>query len=717
MTENEVLNLLQDISGIKYSDEQDQVLRSTGGVRILACAGSGKTTVLTHLIVKRLLTDESLNPYTIMSLTYSREGASEMKHRLNKLLKEAQYPCKLQVMTIHAFYHRLLQKFGYKYNICLDRLQYLKQAVRELKIRLSDDDIATLDSLLALQVNNMLTTDRLLSDPQFTLKISPDDFRTIVLKFGQIKKAHQEIDFDDMQMLVYKLLCVPGFINTGMLEYCHKNLTHYFIDEFQDVSRIQYAILKAIIKEPNNLVVIGDDDQSIYAWRGADPELIRDVAKDYKLTSYVLSTNYRCGGEIVDRAASVIMNNKNREVKGIKSATKQGKVQVCPSVSDVYTQSRQVYNYIFSLLNKGVSPDDIAVISRNNTHLSILYSLLFRSNVFCSVRDDIKLTTTQMYKDVKAILGLLQDSYNIGLVHSTLWKVTENYNKRCADILFMLMETTGYDLKDTVLGWLGACGSHKDMVNGKQLPSYALERLKERYNNDTLHPADETMLLGILRIYNYESDVEKCNYLLNSYTRACHYLYNTEDKRRTLLGYIQYVNDMIERDDVAITLSYMNLLEQFESAPVLEEPRVTLTTVHSAKGKEWKYVALMMDDNVVFPSFSGIEHLLHLDNGVAALNLLEEERRLHYVAMTRAKEELTIFTPSENPSVYLVEAYSKDIMGNNNILSMVDRGAYPNIRFLTGATLIDIPTELEEQKRELDNDIIDDEEADEANMF
>lgn len=702
MTNEEALTLLQDRTGFKYSEEQLKILNSTTGIRILACAGSGKTTTLVHLIAKKILTGEIVNTMQVLCTTYSKDGALEMGERLSTLLAKLNIYDVVKVTTIHAFYYSLLRRFQHGYNVCTDRLNYIKRAVKELKLKLKEDDIGLVDSLMSYQVNNMLTSEEMYSSSQFTLNISLEEYRNINKLYIKYKRERNEIDFDDMQLLVYKYLCFPESRNQAMYKYCRENFKYFFIDEFQDVSKLQYAIFKAIIGTDENMVIIGDDDQSIYSWRGADPTIITNVNVDYNLKSYLLSTNYRCGGEIVERAATQINNNKVRIKKQIKPYNEDGVVKVCLTSSDLYTESKQIYNYIINLIhNEGVSPDDISVIARNNAHLSILNFLLFRSNLFCNLREDVKLTTTMLYKDTKTIIEMVQDDYNAVMIKGILWKIISFLGLKGASVISEIMTMTGQDLISSIRYGLHyySFKYRGKFTDFKYKPNKEVDEKLQNSFNTVITNSQEDSLYHLYEILIQEDNIKKCKDLLSLYANACKFMYNTEDKERTLRAYLNYLNDLLD-EGYEVALSYMNLLEQYERNEIqIEEPKITLTTAHSAKGKEWQYVILIADDNITFPSFDGMKSMLIKDR-LMAFHDLDEERRLHYVAMTRAKKELLVVASKANPSVFLLEAYGADL-GDRQIEQLA-LGMQPlDISVLRDATIINLPDTIDLKREKL----------------
>ena len=262
-----VIEEISRITGVKYSDEQLEILKHRGGMCILACAGAGKTTVLTHLIAKRIKTGEIPNVRTLLCTTYSRAGSLEMEDRLTKLLRKLGINETVQIKTLHASYLRVLRHFGLRAGICQadQRSAMVKSACMEAKLQLEDEDIQLMDSLLSYQVNNLFSDEELVHSYVYTLEDVPlEKYSEVRLRYNQKKEEKGVIDFDDMQLYMYMLLVKEK--REDIINYCRRLWTDFYIDEFQDVSRIQFANIKSTCHRPKQTCG-GYDDQCIYQRR------------------------------------------------------------------------------------------------------------------------------------------------------------------------------------------------------------------------------------------------------------------------------------------------------------------------------------------------------------------------------------------------------------------------------------------------------------------
>lgn len=686
--DDEVIQNLSRITGVVYSDEQLAILKHHGGMAIMAAAGSGKTTVLTHLLVKRIMSGEIQDVTKVLCATYSKAGADEMAERINKLLDVVGIKKHIMVKTMHAFYLLILQHFGYSLKLIenAQRTKFIRDACSKVNVKLNDDDMQTLDSLLSYQVNNLLSDKGLFDSYVYTLQdVSMEQYSKIKAWYTELKRQAGMMDFDDMQLYVYFWLCVADE-NTKktVTDYIHQTWQEFYIDEAQDLSKIQMAILRKMCTDSSKIVFIGDDDQCIYEWRGADPSLLINITGYYDIERFILSTNYRCRAEIVDTAAVGIKHNARRTVKTMKPFNSGGEIKIIDTTyynsngdaeaPDLYQMTKYAFMYIRDLIKSGVSPSDIAVLSRNNGHLAILNNMLFREGIYSMYTKDMKFTGNSMYKELKQILELARDDYNPDLTEKLLWKVVPYLSAKSAKLIAKFQESSGFKFSDT-LGWfLTECCN---MSLGWKLPSGSIIPESSKTSMRALARSLNTSQASNIRVMyrasvydgSTETDPDKRRNE-NEYRRVCNFmglysqvslefLYRTADKQRACKGYIEYFKKMVKDWGIEKTLRFLNVSQQYElgvSGVFCE--KINMSTMHGAKGKEWSHVVLFADDNISFPNFRSIRDLKA--RGISTSDIykvIEEDRRLHYVAMTRAKNTLAIVTYKNNISVYTLEAF------------------------------------------------------------
>lgn len=685
----EIANRIARRLGIKYSEEQLDILKYRGNACILACAGSGKTSIITSLITKRILSGEIKYTNKMLCTTYSKKGAQEMNDRIKTVLTSMGIKDTIEVRTIHAFCYSIINRFfPGLYNVIKEGTKYkfLREACGKASFKPKDDDLILIDSLLSYQVNYLLTDSSTMSSPACRIQdLELSQYTIIRSTYAKLKREARLLDFDDMQMIMWSWLVKQK--NNDVLGYCKSLYDYFFIDEAQDMSRIQYEIIRSLITKidkpdelEKELILVGDDDQSIYSWRGADPTIILDICPEFDIRKFILSTNYRCKSEIVDIAAVGIKNNIKRSEKTMKAFEEGGRVRLIKSNHlDLYDMSIKALEYIKELESQGVDYNDIAVLSRNNFHLAMLSNMCYRNGIYCNVSQDMRLTTNIMYKDIRAIIGLVDDPWNTNNIKQVVWKMCRyigisgtnklvEYQSKQSLSFSMLLEyllsnhpafNVTYSLKDN-------------------FPLIVKENMKAFFNNLAMDTVND--LNNIYLAMTSNDKVSSIIYMLNMYVDATsQFIYKDKDKNRTVNGLVKYFSNILKEWGLDRTLNFLRMSEQLEGgAMAIPGSKVTLSTMHSAKGREWEHVIIFADDNVSMPNFSFINKMICDGVSVHDINnYIDEDRRLHYVAVTRAKSDLAIIT-SENMSIYLLESLglvSNEKYGSNSdIIKMAQDG-------------------------------------------
>ena len=283
----EAINILESINGMPFSEQQRAILTNQNGIKIVACAGSGKTHTIVNLVTLRIMTGVIKDPSRLLLTTYSKAGADNMADRINALLKRVGLGSVfVTVKTLHAIYYNLLMYFnqGKTLKILSDaeRLALLRQATRDEKLFLEEEDLGKLNTLFSYQLNNLINDiDELYNSYVYDLNISQESYRRVYKRFAELKRESQEYDFDDLQYTAYDYLTFhdtfmkdkelqkdPKAIqkNYGSelaIKYLHDSYDYIYVDEFQDTSQIQYEILKKMLKDERKFIVVGDEDQCL----------------------------------------------------------------------------------------------------------------------------------------------------------------------------------------------------------------------------------------------------------------------------------------------------------------------------------------------------------------------------------------------------------------------------------------------------------------------
>lgn len=652
------------------------------------CIVTHNTTISVNLIAKRILTGEIKDINKLIYTTFSKAGADEMKERMDKLMGQlGMGHINVQVRTLHSFFLSVIRTFGLNKRIisASERTKMVRQACKDAEYSLKDDDLMIIDNLLSYQMNNLLTNKKLVESYVNTLEdLTVEKYSIINASFRKQKDNDNCMDYDDMQYYLWLWLVkwqkssnqVEKDTAVAVRNYCKAVYTDFYIDEAQDVSKIQFEIIKAIVSDPDNknkldrnLVFIGDDDQCIYQWRGSDPSIILTIGAKFNMQTFVLSTNYRCLNEIVDYAATGIKCNNSRFDKSMNAFNKGGSVKIYPSAKeDLCTLSIAALNQIKYWLSQGDKVSDIAVLSRNNFHLALLSNMLLREGIYCNMTEDMKLTKSYMYNDVKDIIALSEPTWKADLTAKVLWRLCRYMGANNSRIIASFQDSCALSLEDT-LGWLLKHFVNKDLDFSKKLNINMQAEQQMQYQMAKLSKDTTDDMYMLYRTLSSGSREDKIRSLLYQYLQATSFMYKSKDKNRSITGLVQYVINLMKKDGVDKMLEFMRVTEQLEGGKmVIPGDKLTLTTIHSAKGREWKNVIMFGCDNVSQPSFDGICGMIQDDIPMSDIfENIDEERRLFYVGNTRAKENLFVITYLQ-PSIFILEALGafKDKNGGNN---------------------------------------------------
>lgn len=634
------------------------------------------TTISVNLIIKRIMTGE-INPDKLLFTTYSKAGTEEMRERINKLLSKMNVHKKVQVRTLHSFFLSVLRDFGVSNDIIKDskRLRFIREACKDAGYVLHDDNLTQIDTLLSYQVNNMLNDQETIESYVNSLDdLKLEQYKIIRSGYASRKAKERLIDYDDMQSYLYVWL-VRYAKSTNQAEYqtcvrarnyCRALYDYFFIDEAQDISKIQYEIIKALVTPLNNpakldktLILVGDDDQCIYQWRGSDPSIILSVGPKFDIQTFVLSTNYRCHSAIVDYATTGVKCNSSRYDKSMNAFQTGGDVKIAVAEKeDLLTLSKIALNHIKYWIANGENESDIAVLCRNNFHLALLSSMLFKEGIPCVMTDDMKLTKSFYFKDVETIMNIIDFGGDATEVGSILWKMCSYMKATASRAIGNLMNNTGLDARQAI-GYIlkNIFGIDIKLDTKINIPTKAEMSLQY-----TLGKMSQDTLVDLIKIYamlsSNKTKEEKLRGLLLIYFESTSkYLYKSKDKQRSVIGIASYFVQIAKESGFEALKDFVRYSKQYESssAVIIGDP-ITLVTEHSSKGREWKNVIMFACDNISQPSIDSIKKLR--EDGVSVEDIfanIDEERRLHYVGNTRAKNNLLVITYNE-PSIFILEA-------------------------------------------------------------
>lgn len=590
-----------------FTKSQSEAIRhQDGSLLVLAGPGSGKTTVVTKR-VQYLVQDCHISPSSILVITFTKAAATEMKERFLRLMEQAEEKPQgygnVSFGTFHAVFFSIL-KLSYGFtaaNILREetRYQYMKEIVDRLKLEI-DDENEFISGVLA--EISLIKNERISLDHYFSKNCAEDIFRKIYEAYEQRKRNARLIDFDDMLSYTWELLSKRADI----LEAWQKKFRYILVDEFQDINRLQYDILRLLAQPENNLFIVGDDDQSIYRFRGAKPEIMLNFQKDYPTAGRVLlSDNFRSTRQIVHAAGRVIRKNQSRFAKEITARGGDGPGVRILAFEDQQQECLYLLNEMQKHKENGGAWQHMAVLYRTNTQPRLLIQKLMEFNVPFRVRDQVpNLFEHWIAKNMFCYIRLACGSKFRKDLLPVLNRPKRYMNREC--------------LNDETICWEYMLDYYKD----KPYVCDKIDRLQY----------DLKMLgkMGPFAAINYIRHVVGYEEYLKEYAKFRRM--NAEDLLEVLNELQESARAYKTYDEwFAYMERYKKEMDEMRKRQQEVKEGVHLATMHSSKGLEYDKVFILDAAEGITPYKKAV---LDAD--------LEEERRMFYVAMTRAKKELTI---------------------------------------------------------------------------
>ena len=585
----------------KLNENQKQaVCHEAGPMLVLAGPGSGKTTVLLRRIL-RLLDRNLARPDQILALTFSRAAADEMKERFQK----AKGADGVVFGTFHGMFFRILRsRYGWSVDQVFqedERRAVLREMLEEAKWDIPDleEYISVFLSQLSLMNSELESVN--VFEPQ---EIPPVEFRKLFHTYEKYKERHGKVDFDDMLTLCHHLLKTDEEART----YWQKKYKFILVDEFQDVNKAQFECLRILAEKHENLFVVGDDDQSIYAFRGARPDFLLQFPDIYpNAKKVILNTNYRSTDRVISLAERVISNNEMRFVKDMKGTGEEGDKVTFFLADDTAAEAAYIGEKVAHLLDEGVPLTEIAVIYRTNLQGGAFARELYKRGIPYDLRDNSgNVYEHWIARDLLAYLHLAENEES----DSALRRILNKPKRYIGKDLLQEAETMPYNLMRSFF----VCPSLKKWQE-EHLENLRIDLGQVKRRN----PYEG--LKYIRKVIGYDE-----------------YLEEFAAYRRTSAQVLWEIADevMETAKDCADVKMFRDRLEEM-SRQMKEQTRkkdhrrtgVSLMTMHGAKGLEFQAVFLPAMVEGVVPHEKGMEQM-------------EEERRLFYVAMTRAGERLCL---------------------------------------------------------------------------
>lgn len=632
---DDFLNLNTPPQAAHYLDGLNDVQRAAaentlGPVMIVAGPGSGKTRVLTYRIAH--LIAQGVPPWSVLSLTFTNKAAREMKERIGKIV-DASATNQLWMGTFHAVFARLLRTeathIGYPTNFTIydteDAKSLLSTIIKEQNLNTDLYKANTVYNRISQAKNNLLTP----AEYSKNFGIRQNDEAAGMSHIADLYKAYARrcfqagaMDFDDLLLLTHHLLATQP---TVLEKYQHK-FRYIMIDEFQDTNPAQYAIVKLLAQKHRNICVVGDDAQSIYAFRGATIANILNYETDYpELNTYKLEQNYRSTPQIVQVANAVIARNQHQIDKKIWTANDAGSATRLLSAATDIEEAKMVADAIFEeRLRSHFRNDEFAIMYRTNSQSRLFEEALRRRNIPYRVYGGMSFYQRKEVKDVMAYLRLVVNANDEEALRRVINYPTRGIGKTTIDKITALAAQQNTSMWQVVshIKQSTLSTNAKEAVYG----FYKMIQLFTDYNtkNDAYETAKyiarQTNLLTELHndksvegLSKYENVMELFN-SIKDFVDAKREVYS-ENNDHSLGAYLQEVSlltDLDKDDD--------------------DTQRVRLTTIHNAKGLEFACVYVVGLEEKLFPS----------EMASRTNTEIEEERRLFYVAVTRAEKKLTL---------------------------------------------------------------------------
>jgi DNA helicase II / ATP-dependent DNA helicase PcrA len=602
-------NMLDNYDGLN-KEQKEAVCCTEGPLLILAGAGSGKTRVITHRIA--YLIETGVRPWEILALTFTNKAAGEMRRRVEELVGSTRG---MWVTTFHAAAARILRShasvLGYKTTFVIydqaDQLNVVKNVMKQLNM---DDSRLKPRGILAAISRSK---NELIDADNFSEQADNYYLRNVARVFRGYQERlllNNAVDFDDLLLLVVNLF----HRHPDILSEYQQKFRYILVDEYQDTNRAQYQIIKLLAAKHQNLCVVGDDDQSIYQFRGADIRNILDFERDWSEAKVVkLEENYRSTGNILEAAYNVVKNNYGRKEKKLWTRQAGGDLIRLFEAADEYAEARFITGEIRSHAHQY---DQFAILYRTNAQSRVIEEVLVRENISYQIIGSLRFWERKEVKDILAYLRLIDNPaddisllriINVprrGIGTTTIQRLQSIAQERPTPIYdaLGLAEEAG----------IGAAGCKKVQEFHSLIENFI--KMREYLSVDEL--TEEVLI--------------KSGYLAELQAEGTEQAQTREENLREFLTVAQNFVRESEDKDLTTFLTQLSLISDVDALPDEDMPSVIMMTLHSAKGLEFPVVFLAGMEEGLFP------HMRSFDTADG----IEEERRLCYVGITRARRKL-----------------------------------------------------------------------------
>nr|MBS0036679.1 UvrD-helicase domain-containing protein [Saprospiraceae bacterium] len=622
---NDFLSQLNDV-------QRKAVTQTDGPVMVIAGPGSGKTRVLTYRIAH--LIHSGIPPHKVLALTFTNKAAREMKERISSVVGDAAR--NVWAGTFHSIFSRILRmeadKLDYPTTFSIydseDSKTLIKDIVKNMGLEKSNYPPNAILSRISNAKSNLITWKAYSNNPEFISRDQLDKKPMVYKIYEQYTKRCKKagaMDFDDLLLMTFRLFYEN---KDNVVQKYREKFSHVLVDEFQDTNFLQYAIVKRLTKyagSPRNLCIVGDDAQSIYAFRGATISNILDFRKDFpELKTYKLEQNYRSTPHIIAAANNVIAHNKNQIQKKIWTNHLSGsKIQVIKALSDT-EEARRIAGMIVEQRNRfHYANSEIAILYRTNAQSRVFEEQLRRQNIPYKIYGGMSFYQRKEVKDLMAYLRLAVNPLDDeafrrvinyprrGIGKTTLEKVMDRVHKKGIPA-WEALESPEFNARTS-----GLLKKFKQLIanlnaESAKLNAYDLANLAYKKSGMLSELSSDNSIEGMSRQENISALLDGIKEFIES---------------------DEFITDLPDNQDKSIStyLQSVALITDFDEDKD-DEDRMLLMSAHASKGLEFKSVFVVGLEENLFPSFMAKDSPASMD----------EERRLFYVAITRAMEQLNL---------------------------------------------------------------------------
>ena len=637
---------MQEILKGLNNKQYEAVINTEGPCLVIAGAGSGKTKVLTHKIAY-LIQEKNVKPWDILAITFTNKAANEMKERIANLVGDEAKD--IWMGTFHSICVKILRRFidriGFDTSFIIfdtsDQKTLVKTCLKELNI---DDKLFNDRSVLS-EISN--AKNEMLEPAEYIARTN-GDFRkekiaTVYELYQKKLKENNAIDFDDIINYTIKIL----MDNPDVLEYYTNKFKYVLVDEYQDTNKAQFTLVTLFASLHGNITVVGDNDQGIYSFRGADISNILNFERDFPGTKIIkLEQNYRCTGNILNAANAVIKHNEVKYEKKLWTENDIGNLPKFYQASNEYDEGTYIVEQIEHLTREEYYKySDFAILYRMNTQSRAIEDILRRENIPYKIVGGLKFYERKEIKDIISYLRLIQNHSDNLSLKRIINEPKRGIGKTSLDNIEAISNSNGISMYEIIKN-AEQYGLNRVFLNSREFIN-AIEELSNKKDEMSISELIKLTLnkTGYTKALEQENTVEAENRI--------------ENLEEFLTVAIEFEEEFAENklSDFLEGITLSSDLDEMEET----EESVTLMTLHSAKGLEFPVVFLVGMEEGIFPGFKSIGEPKEL----------EEERRLCYVGITRAKENLfltcskqrTIFgSTSCNPKSRFLQEIPQDLL-------------------------------------------------------